>query len=181
MPIEPSVLPVISLAAMKKAERRRAQDATFLTLVPGSAATRAAFGAIAVGTVARDSLRREKKAAAAVITAVEAVVGGQTAEAAFAAQPALRDLAPDALAAQFTAVVDRGDDRVAARGTSAGSSVTSKELWAALGLATEMLIDAIGRTKNQLFTAEEAEQYDEYLDLLSGEERDKIVKPAEED
>ena len=62
-----------------------------------------------------------------------------------------------------------------------GSSQTSKELWNALGLATEMLIEAIGRTKNQLFTADEAKDFDDYLDLLPGEQRDKIVKSAEDD
>jgi hypothetical protein len=178
MAIDPALMGVLSLGAMKKAERKRAEEATILTLVPGPAATRAAFSAIAVGTVARDSLRREKKAAAAVISAIEAVVAGQPAATAFAGQPALRDLAPDALAAQFTAFIDRDDD---IRSSAAGGSETTRELWAALGLATAMLIEAIGRTKNQLFTTDEAEKYDDYLDLLSGEDRDQIVKPAEED
>lgn len=178
MAIDPALMGVLSLGAMKKAERKRAEEATFLTLVPGPTATRAAFSAIAVGTVARDSLRREKKAAAAVISAIESVVAGQPAATAFAGQPALRDLAPDALAAQFMAVVDRDDE---IRSSAAGRSETTKELWAALGLATAMLIEAIGRTKNQLFTTDEAEKYDDYLDLLSGEDRDQIVKPAEED
>ncbi|GAB3014018.1 hypothetical protein GCM10011376_08630 [Nocardioides flavus (ex Wang et al. 2016)] len=181
MAIDPNVLPVVSLAAMKKAERKRAEEATFLTLVPGTAATRAAFGALAVGTVAKDSLRRERKAAAAVISALEAIVGGQPATAAFAAQPALRDLAPDTLAAQFTAAVDRDDGGRTTRAVAGESGESTKELWNALGLATEMLIEAIGRTKNLLFTADEAEPFDDYLDLLPGADRDKIVRPAGED
>ena len=173
-----TLIGLIPFVALKKAEAKRAQDAV-LTLVPGSPTTRAALASFAVTNQARDSLRREKKAAAAVISAIEAVVAGQPAATAFAGQPALRDLAPDALAAQFTAVVDRDDE---IRSSAAGrSETTTKELWAALGLATAMLIEAIGRTKNQLFTTDEAEKYDDYLDLLSGEDRDQIVKPAEED
>lgn len=175
MAIDPALMGVLSLGAMKKAERKRAEEATFLTLVPGPTATRAAFSAIAVGTVARDSLRREKKAAAAVISAIGAVVAGQPPASAFAGQPALRDLAPDALAAQFTAAVDRDDDLA----SSSGGRADSTELRNALSLATAMLIEAIGRTKNLLFTADEAEKYDDFLDLLSTETRDRIVKPSE--
>lgn len=163
------------LGSMKKAERKRAETPLILTLVPGAPATRAAIATVAVGNQARDSLRREKKAASAVITAVGAIAAGQPAATAFAGQAALRDLAPDALAAQFTAVMDREDDVRA----SAGSTDDVKALWHDLGLATDMLVEAIGRSKNQLFTTDEAKQYDYYLDLISGEDRDKIVKPAE--
>lgn len=175
MAIDPTLMGVLSLGAMKKAERKRAEEATFLTLVPGPAATRAAFSAIAVGTVARDGLRREKKAATAVISAIEAIAAGQSATTAFSGQPALRDLAPDVLAAKFTAVVDRDDDLT----SSAAGRADARELRNALSLATAMLIEAIGRTKNLLFTADEAEEYDDFLDLLSRETRARIVKASD--
>ncbi len=177
MAIDPALMGVLSLSTMKKAERTRAEEGTFLTLVPGPPATRAMFSAFAVGNVARDSLRREKKAATAVLAAVEAIVAGSTATDAFAAQPALRDLAPDVLASRFSDSFGAVDGGV----RPSGGSNDTKELWTALHLATDMLIEAIGRTKNQLFTSDEAVKYDAYLDLVSGAERDQIVKPAEDD
>ena len=172
-----NLMGVLPFVAARKPERDRIKNAVFLNLVPGSPAHRAAFSAIALTTVARESVRREKRVAGAVLSAIDAISAGDSAATAFTAQPALRDLSPDDLATRFT-------DSFGTPGEGTGSSVGSsgnndvKALWTALDLATEMLIEAIGRSKGSLFTVDEAREYDDYLDLLSGAKRDEIVKPA---
>ncbi|TQR88537.1 hypothetical protein D8S82_00570 [Mycobacterium hodleri] len=146
------------LGSMKKAERKRAQTPLVLTLIPGAPATRAAIASVAVGTQARDGLRREKRAAAATVSAVTAILSGEEPASAFAAQPALRDLAPDQLALQL------------------GTAVSDYAV--ALQQATDMLIEAIGKRQNELFTVDEAAKYVDYLGLLSDETRDSIVNPV---
>jgi hypothetical protein len=163
------------LGSMKKAERTRAETPLILTLVPGAPTTRAAIATVAVGNQARDSLRREKKVAGAVLGAVEAVAAGQPPATAFAGQPALRDLAPDQLAARLTTSLEVGSD-VGGVGTHVPAAKEA-ELRHALGLATEMLVMAIGKSKNQLFTRDEARKFDDYLDLIPGADRDLIVAP----
>src|SRR5687767_12991602 len=166
-----NLMGVLPFVAARKPERDRIKNAAILNLVPGSPANRAAFSAIALTTVARESVRRERRVAGAMLGALEAIRSGDSAATAFTAQPALRDLSPDDLATRFT------DSFGAPRGSSSAGSVTDKDLWAALDLATEMLIEAIGRAKGTLFTTDEAEKYDDYLDLVSGDQRDRIVQP----
>lgn len=170
-----SLMGLAMLGSMKKAERTRAEGPLVLTLVPGPPSTRAAIAAVAVGDQARDGLRREGRVAAAVLSAAEAVAAGQDPGVAFAAQPALRDLAPEALATRFDAIP------VARPGPDVEELPDEKTLLEALAVATEMLIAAIGRTKNLLFTEDEAAKYDDYLELLSPSTRAKIVRTPEHD
>lgn len=170
-----SLMGLAMLGSMKKAERARAETPLVLTLVPGPPTTRAAIAAVAVGDQARDGLRREGRVAAAVLTAAEAVAAGQEPSAAFAAQPALRDLSPEVLATRFEAIPG-GRPR-----PQLEDLPEEKRLVEALKVATEMLIAAIGRSKNQLFTEDEAAKYDDYLDMLSADTRAKIVKASGHD
>ncbi len=180
-----TLIGLIPFVALKKAEAKRAQDAV-LTLVPGSPTTRAALASFAVTNQARDSLRREKKVAEAMLGVVEGVVAGQTPAVAIASQAALKDLAPDQLAARLTGIIEQSDDD-GSPGTGAAGDGLEKAVEAAtaeaqaeaqkvLGLATAMLVEAIGRAKDQLFTEDEAKPFAAYLDHVSAEDRAKIVK-----
>lgn len=169
------------LGSMKKAERKRAQTPLVLTMIPGPPSTRAAFATVAVGNQASEGLRREKKVAGAVLGAIEAIVAGQPAATAFAGQAALSDLAPDQLASRFTGIVDRETEEShgsAETGESPEKAVAEARAEAekVLALATTMLIGAIGRPKDQLFTEDEAKPFADYLAQVSAEDRAKIVK-----
>lgn len=170
------------LGSMKKAERKRAQTPLVLTMIPGPPSTRAAFATVAVGNQASEGLRRERKVAGAVLGAIEAIVAGQPAATAFAGQAALSDLAPDQLASRFTGIVDReteeshGSVETAETGETEASARAEAEAEKVLALATTMLIGAIGRPKDQLFTEDEAKPFVDYLAQVSAEDRAKIVK-----
>lgn len=179
------------LGSMKKAERKRAQTPLVLTMIPGPPSTRAAFATVAVGNQASEGLRREKKVAGAVLGAIEAIVAGLPAATAFAGQAALSDLAPDQLANRFTSIVDR-ETGVSHGSARTGESPENPETGAAavekavaearaeaekvLALATTMLIGAIGKPQDQLFTEDEAKPFADYLAQVSAEDRAKIVK-----
>lgn len=192
-----SLMGFAMLGTMKKAERKRAQTPLVLTMIPGPPSTRAAFATVAVGNQASEGLRREKKVAAAVLGAIEAVAAGQPAATAFAGQAALGDLAPDQLASRLRSILDRGtEESQGAAGTGETKpDETKAEIEAAveaavekavaetraeaqkvLALATTMLIGAIGRPKDQLFTEDEAKPFADYLAQVSAEDRTKIVK-----
>lgn len=182
-----TMLGLIPFVALKKAEAKRAQDAV-LTLVPGSPATRAALASFAVTNQARDSLRREKKVAEAMLGVVEGVVAGQTPAVAVANQAALKDLAPDQLATRLTGIIERPGDEgegSASTGVTAGgvektveaaTAEAEAEAQKVLDVATKMLVEAIGRAKDQLFTEDEAKPFAAYLAHVSAEDRAKIVK-----
>ncbi len=179
-----SLMGFAMLGSMKKPERKRAESSLVLTLVPGPPATRAAIATMAVSNQARDGFRREMRVASAVVGATEAIAAGESAVAAFAGQSALRDLAPDQLAARFAAAFPVVDPEVAPTappqvGGAGPDELTVARLREALHLATEMVVTAIGRTKGSRFSTDEALVYDDYLDLLSGKVRDQIVKSAE--
>jgi hypothetical protein len=179
-----TLIGLIPFVALKKAESRRARDAV-LTLVPGSPTTRAALASFAVTNQARDSLRREKKVAEAMLGVVEGVVAGQTPAVAVANQAALKDLAPDQLATRLTGIIERSGEEgegSASTGETAGEVEKAVEAAAAeaqkvLDVATAMLVEAIGRAKDQLFTEDEAKPYEAFLAELPQATRDKIVKP----
>lgn len=182
-----TLIGLIPFVALKKAEAKRAKDAP-LMLVPGSPTTRAALASFAVTNQARDSLRREKKVAEAVLGVVEGVVAGQTPAVAVANQAALKDLAPDQLAATLTGIIERAGDRgegsasIGAAGggvekaVEAATAEAEAEAQKVLDVATAMLIEAIGRVKDQLFTEDEAKPFETYLAHVSAENRAKIVK-----
>jgi hypothetical protein len=178
-----TMLGLIPFVALKKAEAKRAQDAV-LTLVPGSPATRAALASFAVTNQARESLRREKKVADAMLGVVEGVVAGQTPAVAVAGQAALKDLAPDQLATRLTGIIEQSRDEgegSASTGETTGEvekavEAATAEAQKVLDVATSMLVAAIGRTKDQLFTEDEAKPFAAYLDHVSAEDRAKIVK-----
>ena len=83
------------LASMKMAEQK---------LVPGPPATRAAFSAFAVGVVARDSLRREKKAAAAIMSLLPELASGTPLAVALMNSPLLCDLDADEIEEDMRAI-----------------------------------------------------------------------------
>ena len=96
MPATPADLMAFAiLASLKQAERDLIQRSLSSTLVPGRPANRAALSAIAVTTVARDSLRRERRTAAAAISAVSAIGQGESAAHVLLNSPTLRELDAD--------------------------------------------------------------------------------------
>ena len=93
MPASPTDLMAFAiLAALKTADRRRAESALLMSMVPGPPARRAALATIAVGTQARDAVRRERKAAAAIISAISRIARGESAAHVLLADPTLCDL-----------------------------------------------------------------------------------------
>lgn len=166
---------LFSFMALDKPAQSRARFPFVMTLLPGAPAQRAAMATVAVGTQARDAVRRERQVASAVVSAAEAIAEGADATTAFAAQPALRDLNPAELATRFDAAFPDDDEDE----EEVGAEATTEQLQTALQQATGMLVEAIVRQKGQLFTAEQAEQFSEYLALIPDEIRVQIVKPTE--
>jgi len=182
---------LLPIVAMNKAEASRAKNAP-LVLVPGSPSTRAVLGSFAVTNQARESLRREKRVAEAVLGVVEGVVAGQAPAAAIAGQSALKDLAPDQLAGRLTSIFPPPSEE--GEGTESGETApeqvearieaavqkaveeTKVEAKRILDLATAMVIAAIGKDKDDLFTATQAKPFSDYLTQVSAEDQAKIVK-----
>lgn len=94
------------LASMKRAERDRAQLPLVMTMLPGPAAQKGAVAALAVTTQARDGLKRERRVADDVVTAVTDATSGApplTVDK-LREYPALRSIATDGLAARINEI-----------------------------------------------------------------------------
>lgn len=151
-----SLMGIALYGSLTAAERRRVGDSLLLTVVPGPPATKAAMSSVAVGMQARDSLRRERRVAAETITAVESVLRGDaTPDAAFAARPELKDLAPAQLAQRLDAAANTTIQKIVD--------------------AAALLVQAAINQKNAQPVARVAE-YEPFLERVSDSQRQAFVQ-----
>jgi hypothetical protein len=149
------MIPMLSLASMRREERDRATQPLMLTMLPGGAAQKTAIAAVAVTQQARDGLRQERRVAEQTVQAVAEAAADPTAfdRTRLEQQPALRAVASDELVAQIkvipTAVAQQVADQTVAAVTEAvtdppGFNRQSLEQKPALrAIATEDLVSRI--------------------------------------
>lgn len=92
------------LGSIKMAERRRATESLMLSMLPGPPATRAALASVAVTQQARDSVRRERKVAAAIMSLLPELASGTPLAVALMNSPLLCDLDADEIEEDMTAI-----------------------------------------------------------------------------
>lgn len=147
------------LATMRRAERSLAQVPLMLTMLPGPPSQKSAVAAVAVGTQARDSVKRQQRVAEA---AVEAVTSALTSSADVTVGeleqvPVLKDIVtPD--------LVDR---------INAVTPAVSEHL---VKLAGELAVATLEQPKGDRLNAAEAKPHEEIINLLDDATRDKLVR-----
>jgi hypothetical protein len=154
------MVPMFSLASMRREERARANQPLLLTMLPGGAAQKTAVAAVAVTQQVRDGLRQERRVAEQT---VDAVAEAAASPAAFdrdrlAQKPALRTLASDELVTRIKAIPD-----------VAALPVVEQ--------AADALVTAIGLGQNTLLPKADAAKYPDLVNRLTDAQKAAIFKP----
>lgn len=159
-----SLMGIALLGSMKRAERKLASTPMMLTLVPGAPAARSALATVAVGSQARDAVRRQNRVVRDTLDVATEIIAdpGTPVKDHLLRHPALKDLT----------VIPRFEQFGQEVAVPAGSAAEAD-----LALAAEMVTAALTMNKGDLFSTQEAAKYQTFLDRLPAAAVAKIVKP----
>lgn len=147
------------LATMRRAERSLAQGPLMLTMLPGPPSQKSAVAAVAVGTQARDSVKRQQRVAEAAVEAVTTALTTSTDVTAGELEqvPVLKDIVTPSLIDRINAV----------------TPAVSEHL---VKLAGDLAVATLEQAKGDRLTVTEAKPHEEILKLLDDATLAKLVK-----